>query len=535
MLNIYNNLLSWGIEHATSKNEKRAVALCNRLSIFLACIPILYIFLVWLTYGVDRFKWPLLIQPLILLTPLLFNRIGLITLSRILLSWLMPLLIITYSILNKSSGIDLETSSYVGFRITMIACTIVPFLIFSLHQKSYMAIALTIPLFSILGFDFLHTLFGVGYSQVGLSEISYPLTNIRSVSAILIIGAVSLTLKQLVEESEKQNELLLHEVNKSNLDITDKLEKIKLQNREIALQSQQIQAQNKLLEERYQEILVNYYKLSESRKELEQANHVIENQKAILDNQNKQLEHELLVRNKELEKSNCELIYYNNNLTQYSFMVSHNLRGPVSSLMGLMSILPKERLDEELAFIYEKAFDSIQRLNSVINDINSIIETQNSLKNTEEKIYWDQAVDKVSQLLQTEISEHHPIIKTNFEIAPYLIGIKTFIESILYNLISNAIKYRSPDRPLQIEIKTHIENQYITLTVTDNGSGINLEEQKHNLFKIYKRFHTNVDGRGLGLYMVKMQTELMNGTIDVASEVDRHTTFTLRFPVKSLS
>lgn len=529
--NIFNTIIETGITNELEKQERQSVILCNSLSIFFAITPILFTVLVWMTHGTGRFSWPLLIQPLVMLTPIIANYLGFVVVSRILLSWLSPVMVITYSIYNKSQGIDLETSSYVGFRITMIAASIIPFLVFSLQNKGRMFIAFIVPLTCILGFDPIHDLFGVGYTQVGLAEASYRLNNIRAFIGLLITGSVPLLLKSLVEKSEAENTLLLSELNDAHHQLKIQFEEIMAQNEKIKIQNEQIQNQHVLLENRYHEIVNNQQNLVESRRNLERANEIIEGQKQILANENKQLELELLERNKALEKSNLNLVKYNKNLTQYSYMVSHNLRGPVASIMGLLSIVPKEKLDPELNLIYEKVGTSTQALDAVIRDISSIIDTQKNLALSRQKIYWKDSVTMNLMFFQNEIEKTSVVIKTDFIKAPLILSVKTIIDSIIYNLISNAIKYRSSIRQLNIEIETYHENECIVFRIKDNGMGIDLNTQKENLFRMYKRFHTHTEGRGLGLYLVKLQVELLSGEIEVDSEVDRYTMFTLRFPL----
>jgi len=101
------------------------------------------------------------------------------------------------------------------------------------------------------------------------------------------------------------------------------------------------------------------------------------------------------------------------------------------------------------------------------------------------------------------------------------------VESIFYNLISNALQYRSPERTPLIEITSSQDDRYFMLTVKDNGLGIDLKRHGENVFKIYKRFHPHIEGKGLGLYLVKMQAELLNGRIEVASQVNGFTEFNL--------
>ena len=107
--------------------------------------------------------------------------------------------------------------------------------------------------------------------------------------------------------------------------------------------------------------------------------------------------------------------------------------------------------------------------------------------------------------------------------------IAPYVESILYNLISNAIKYRDPERSPHIAIKTTHENEFVCLAVMDNGLGIDLKKYKQNIFSLYKRFHLHVEGKGLGLYLVKTQIEALGGRVEVRSEPNEGTTFQIYF------
>src|SRR5690606_34956446 len=105
---------------------------------------------------------------------------------------------------------------------------------------------------------------------------------------------------------------------------------------------------------------------------------------------------------------------------------------------------------------------------------------------------------------------------------------RAYVYSILHNLISNAIKYKSAHRDLLIEINSVKEESRLRISVKDNGSGMDLELVRPHLFQLYKRFHTGPDGKGLGLYLVKMQLNAIGGKVDVESKPEEGTTFTLQ-------
>jgi signal transduction histidine kinase/CheY-like chemotaxis protein len=207
----FHQIRSIGVSDEVSKSEGQAIRLTNSLSIFLTIIPIVYILLVAIFFGGPRFSWPLLIQPLVLMVPILINYVGFHHFAKIFLCWATPLIVFVYSIYNKAHGIDIESSSYVGVRITIIATSVIPFLIFSTRQVGYMLLGLSLPVIELAGFDSIHNFFDVGYWQMGLGESSYAINNIRSVIALLIIGGGSLILKRLVENEQKQNENLIQQ------------------------------------------------------------------------------------------------------------------------------------------------------------------------------------------------------------------------------------------------------------------------------------------------------------------------------------
>jgi signal transduction histidine kinase len=104
------------------------------------------------------------------------------------------------------------------------------------------------------------------------------------------------------------------------------------------------------------------------------------------------------------------------------------------------------------------------------------------------------------------------------------------MQSIFFNLIQNSIKYKHPLRKPVIHITSNSDESYITITFSDNGIGIDLQKFKEKVFGLYKRFHTHIDGRGMGLFLVKNQVEAMKGTISIDSIVDTGTVFTVTIP-----
>jgi signal transduction histidine kinase len=144
-------------------------------------------------------------------------------------------------------------------------------------------------------------------------------------------------------------------------------------------------------------------------------------------------------------------------------------------------------------------------------------------------IGFNEELDMVKKSLEKEISETNAKIINDFSRANNIQTVKPYIGSILINLIGNAIKYRHPDRLPVIKLKTEIIDDYVCLTVQDNGLGIDLSQFRDKLFVLYNRFHLHVEGKGMGLYLVKTQVTSMGGKIEVESEPDLGTTFRVFF------
>ena len=120
-------------------------------------------------------------------------------------------------------------------------------------------------------------------------------------------------------------------------------------------------------------------------------------------------------------------------------------------------------------------------------------------------------------------------INASFEEFEEINYIPAYLESILLNLVTNAIKYKHPDRDPVIGIRSYIEDEKKFLQISDNGRGIDMKLFKDKIFGMYKTFHYNKDAVGIGLFITKNQVESLNGKITVESEVDEGTTFTIEF------
>lgn len=252
--------------------------------------------------------------------------------------------------------------------------------------------------------------------------------------------------------------------------------------------------------------------------------HWISIQRDITDEKRQEKEKEQLIR---------ELTQNNKDLKQFSYITSHNLRAPISNLIGLLNLTEDITIEDlELKEILHGFNRSTHLLNETINDLTNVMIIKDNTTAEKETVYFNDVFENVFNQLSSQIDLHSPILKLDFTKAPSLNTNKPYIESILLNLLSNALKYKSDKRNLRISIITTQVNDITTLTFKDNGIGIDLKRNQDKIFGLYQRFHDHPDSKGLGLYLVKSQVEAIGGTISVDSEVDKGTTFSLTFKNK---
>lgn len=269
-----------------------------------------------------------------------------------------------------------------------------------------------------------------------------------------------------------------------------------------------------------EEYWVNFSMIPITNKEGEHS-HWISIQRDITDEKRQEKEKEQLIR---------ELTQNNKDLKQFSYITSHNLRAPLSNLTGLLNLIEDIPIENpELKEILKGFTTSTHLLNETINDLVKVIVIKDNTSITKEQVLIKEIFENVFNQLSFLISVHQPILKIELEKVTILNINKAYLESILLNLFTNSIKYRSPKRKLRIFVSSKEVDDKIILTFKDNGIGIDLERNKDKIFGLYQRFHNYPDSKGLGLYLIKSQVESMEGSITVDSEVDKGTTFTLIF------
>ncbi len=231
------------------------------------------------------------------------------------------------------------------------------------------------------------------------------------------------------------------------------------------------------------------------------------------------------------KKITADLIQRNSDLEQFAYIVSHNLRGPVATILGISELVSDKNLhEEEKNYFMDGLISSVKKLDEVIIDLNHIIHAKTTINEKREWVSFSQLVADVSASLQFIANDDSLNIRHDFAEAEGMETIKSYMHSIFYNLVSNSIKYRQPTGPLAIEVSSRKTQGKLELVFKDNGMGIDLKKKGDQLFGLYKRFHTTLaEGKGMGLFMVKTQVETLGGKISVDSEVSVGTEFIIEF------
>lgn len=233
---------------------------------------------------------------------------------------------------------------------------------------------------------------------------------------------------------------------------------------------------------------------------------------------------------KEKEQLIAELTQNNKDLRQFSYITSHNLRAPLSNLIGLLNLTDDLNIqDEELRLIIDGFSKSTKLLNETVLDLGKvvIIRDNPSIGKTDVNIF--ESIANILNQINILIEQNNPDLHINVDKNATIYSHKAYLESIILNLLTNSIKYRSLERNAIISIELLDKKDSMELIFEDNGIGIDLSKYKDKLFGLYQRFHNYPDSKGLGLYLVKSQIESMGGSIEIESEVDKGTRFRINF------
>lgn len=216
-------------------------------------------------------------------------------------------------------------------------------------------------------------------------------------------------------------------------------------------------------------------------------------------------------------------------LKNFAQIVSHNLRSHSANFEMLLQLLLKKQPELKQSEIIHHILSGSNQLKETITNLTEIVAMNNTTIQELISIPLRTTIENATNSLTQLISESGITIINNVDKQLTIKAVPAYIDSILLNFITNAIKYRSPDRKAILEFSVTETNNALILSIKDNGLGIDLKQNGTKLFGMYKTFHGNPDARGLGLFMSKNQMEAMGYRIEVESTVNKGTTFNLFF------
>jgi len=239
------------------------------------------------------------------------------------------------------------------------------------------------------------------------------------------------------------------------------------------------------------------------------------------------LAHSLLIANEQLTRTNTDL-------DNFIYTASHDLKAPIANIEGLLLLLRKQLPAEaQQAGLVHRVLGmmqgAIERFQLTIAQLTDLAKLQHAYTQPTEEVDLAAVVEAVRLDLALLLEEVHAELVINLDGCATVSFAPQHLRSIVYNLLSNALKYRHPARPPVVQLRCYHKGPAAVLEVKDNGLGLTPDQQS-KLFTMFRRLHDHVAGSGVGLYMVKRMIENAGGTITVQSEPDVGSTFTVTFP-----
>lgn len=228
-----------------------------------------------------------------------------------------------------------------------------------------------------------------------------------------------------------------------------------------------------------------------------------------------------------------EVMTQNNlQLKNFTHLISHNIRNHANNIATLTSFIDDDSLDADNADLFHKIEKVSQGLSSTLDDLSEAIKIQETELRSD-ILRFEEVIDSVLGVLELDLEATKATVQKDLWTEKVLFP-RLYLESIVMNLVTNALKYRKPDVPPVIGLRTYTDrDDQVVLECQDNGLGIDLEIHGKKLFGLYKTFHTGKDSHGVGLFLIKTQIESQGGHITVDSEPNKGTTFKVIFKPKS--
>lgn len=245
----------------------------------------------------------------------------------------------------------------------------------------------------------------------------------------------------------------------------------------------------------------------------------------------KKLEEEInlrIISEENIKKLFSDLSKSYSSLESFNFIVSHNLRAPLSNIKGFLDMYDKSNQDLDTNNeLIENVSLAADNLDGILSDLNVVLKSRKHLLEGKEHVKLKDIIRSIKISLNAEIEKSGAVIEEFFPEEFTVFTIKTLLNSVLFNLVHNAIKYKRENLSPHIRIISHESGSLVTIIVGDNGQGIDLIKYKDRIFGLYNRFNRNIEGKGIGLYLAKTNLQMMGGDISIESIVNEGTVFTI--------
>ncbi|NJN27424.1 MAG: HAMP domain-containing histidine kinase [Cyclobacteriaceae bacterium] len=292
---------------------------------------------------------------------------------------------------------------------------------------------------------------------------------------------------------------------------------------------------NDLLRDKTFEISYQNDELVMSQEILDKTIQTLEEQRRELMEIKGSLEAKVQERTNDLLKVNERLLVQNQQLEQYAYITSHNLRAPIAQIKGLIHLLPiHENFDDLTKETLVRLNESAINLDKVFSDLSKIIKVEKGMQQPWESINFVDEILEVVGTLNAAIKEKNIRIEKPALGEEFLVkSLRPYVYSVFHNIIENAVKYADPKKE-QSFIKMQLTNaaKFHKVSIIDNGIGIDMSIADSKIFQMYQRFNDTHPGQGFGLFLVKTQMEAMGGKVELESVFGLGTTFHLYFPKK---
>ena len=215
----------------------------------------------------------------------------------------------------------------------------------------------------------------------------------------------------------------------------------------------------------------------------------------------------------------------NSKLLDFTYIVSHNIRSNSCNISMLLDLIDETKDIDEREVYFKLLKESNDKLTETLHYLNETINIKTNSENLKIPINVKLEVEKVLHTINAIILKENVSVKINIDNDLSINTVPFYFESIIFNLVSNAVKYKSETENPTIEISAQKKGAVYNISVKDNGLGIDLEKNKEKIFGMYKTFHDNENATGIGLFMTKNHVETLGGKIEVLSKVNEGSEF----------